>query len=161
VPRCAFTTTPATTSERSDTGLSRRYPRLARSHYPCPGAPKNLLQFVGAIGSEMPTDGRRRRPISAQRPRAVHSATTAGRARGRPRGGGKSVRRGRPALAPVRKRSRARVCAVGPGPLPRRARPADAAGPLREARDLFESMGYRPALAETEALLAEAPAVAR
>jgi hypothetical protein len=34
--------------------------------------------------------------------------------------------------------------------------------PLAEARELFESMGYRPALAATEALLAEAAlAVAR
>ena len=38
---------------------------------------------------------------------------------------------------------------------------ADAAEPLHEARELFESMGYLPALAETEALLAVAPAVAR
>ena len=31
----------------------------------------------------------------------------------------------------------------------------DAEAPLREARELFASMGYKPALAETEALLAE------
>jgi hypothetical protein len=30
---------------------------------------------------------------------------------------------------------------------------AEAAQPLREARELFASMGYKPALAETEALL--------
>ena len=32
--------------------------------------------------------------------------------------------------------------------------------PLREARELFASMGYRPALAETEALLARGEAAA-
>ena len=35
-----------------------------------------------------------------------------------------------------------------------------AEGPLREARELFASMGYRPALSETEALLAETAAAA-
>ena len=35
-----------------------------------------------------------------------------------------------------------------------------AEGPLREAEGLFASMGYRPALAETEALLAETAAAA-
>jgi hypothetical protein len=37
------------------------------------------------------------------------------------------------------------------------ARPG-AERPLREARDLFESMGYKPALAETEALLEQTAA---
>ena len=32
--------------------------------------------------------------------------------------------------------------------------------PLREAKELFASMGYRPALSETEALLAETAAAA-
>ena len=32
--------------------------------------------------------------------------------------------------------------------------------PLREARELFASMGYTPALAETEALLGESEAAA-
>ena len=36
----------------------------------------------------------------------------------------------------------------------------DAEAPLREARRLFASMGYRPALAETEALLARGEAAA-
>jgi tetratricopeptide (TPR) repeat protein len=36
----------------------------------------------------------------------------------------------------------------------------EAEGPLREARDLFASMGYRPALAETDALLGESEAAA-
>jgi len=36
----------------------------------------------------------------------------------------------------------------------------DAEAPLREARELFASMGYRPALAETEALLGESEAAA-
>ena len=31
----------------------------------------------------------------------------------------------------------------------------EAEGPLREAHELFASMGYKPALAETEALLGE------
>ncbi|MBA3245769.1 MAG: hypothetical protein H0T61_11430, partial [Actinobacteria bacterium] len=34
------------------------------------------------------------------------------------------------------------------------------AEPLREARELFASMGYKPALAETEALLAQGEAAA-
>jgi hypothetical protein len=37
---------------------------------------------------------------------------------------------------------------------------ADAGHPLREARELFASMGYKPALAETEALLGETEAAA-
>jgi hypothetical protein len=37
---------------------------------------------------------------------------------------------------------------------------ADAEQPLREARELFASMGYKPALAETEALLGETEAAA-
>jgi len=37
---------------------------------------------------------------------------------------------------------------------------ADAEEPLREARELFASMGYKPALAETEALLAQSEAAA-
>ncbi len=37
---------------------------------------------------------------------------------------------------------------------------SEAEAPLREARDLFASMGYEPALAETEALLAGTPAPA-
>ena len=36
----------------------------------------------------------------------------------------------------------------------------EAEEPLREAKELFTSMGYRPALAETEALLAETAAAA-
>ena len=36
----------------------------------------------------------------------------------------------------------------------------EAETPLREARELFASMGYRPALAETEALLGESEAAA-
>jgi hypothetical protein len=36
----------------------------------------------------------------------------------------------------------------------------EAEQPLREARDLFASMGYKPALAETEALLGPAEAAA-
>jgi hypothetical protein len=36
----------------------------------------------------------------------------------------------------------------------------EAAAPLREARDLFASMGYEPALAETDALLARGEAAA-
>jgi tetratricopeptide (TPR) repeat protein len=36
----------------------------------------------------------------------------------------------------------------------------EAQEPLREARELFSSMGYKPALAETEALLAETAAAA-
>jgi hypothetical protein len=36
----------------------------------------------------------------------------------------------------------------------------DAEKPLREARELFASMGYQPALAETEALLGEGKAAA-
>jgi hypothetical protein len=32
--------------------------------------------------------------------------------------------------------------------------------PLRETRELFASMGYKPALAETEALLGESEAAA-
>ena len=36
----------------------------------------------------------------------------------------------------------------------------EAITPLREARRLFDSMGYRPALAETEALLGEGEAAA-
>jgi ATP/maltotriose-dependent transcriptional regulator MalT len=36
----------------------------------------------------------------------------------------------------------------------------EAEGPLREARELFASMGYKPALAETEALLAQTAAAA-
>ena len=35
-----------------------------------------------------------------------------------------------------------------------------AEGPLREAKELFASMGYQPALTETEALLAETAAAA-
>ena len=35
-----------------------------------------------------------------------------------------------------------------------------AAAPLREARELFAAMGYKPALAETEALLGQAAAAA-
>ena len=37
---------------------------------------------------------------------------------------------------------------------------ADAEQPLREARELFASMGYEPALAETKALLGETEAAA-
>jgi hypothetical protein len=37
---------------------------------------------------------------------------------------------------------------------------SEAGEPLREARELFASMGYRPALAETEALLGETEAAA-
>ena len=37
---------------------------------------------------------------------------------------------------------------------------AEAEKPLREARDLFASLGYKPALAETEALLGESEAAA-
>lgn len=37
---------------------------------------------------------------------------------------------------------------------------AGAEDPLLEARDLFASMGYKPALAETEALLGESEAAA-
>src|SRR5919197_671926 len=36
----------------------------------------------------------------------------------------------------------------------------EAEGPLREAQGLFASMGYKPALAETEALLGESEAAA-
>jgi hypothetical protein len=36
----------------------------------------------------------------------------------------------------------------------------EAEQPLREARELFASMGYEPALAETEALLGEMEAAA-
>ena len=36
----------------------------------------------------------------------------------------------------------------------------EAEEPLREARELFASMGYKPALAETEALLGESEAAA-
>jgi hypothetical protein len=36
----------------------------------------------------------------------------------------------------------------------------EAEPPLREARDLFASMGYKPALAETEALLTRGEAAA-
>ncbi|MBA3381013.1 MAG: hypothetical protein H0T97_03980, partial [Actinobacteria bacterium] len=36
----------------------------------------------------------------------------------------------------------------------------EAEAPLREARELFASMGYKPALAETEALLAHGEAAA-
>jgi predicted amidophosphoribosyltransferase len=36
----------------------------------------------------------------------------------------------------------------------------EAAQPLREARDLFASMSYKPALTETEALLGESEAAA-
>lgn len=36
----------------------------------------------------------------------------------------------------------------------------DAEEPLREARELFASMGYQPALAETEALLSESQVAA-
>ena len=36
----------------------------------------------------------------------------------------------------------------------------EAEQPLREARELFASMGYKPALAETEALLGESKAAA-
>ena len=36
----------------------------------------------------------------------------------------------------------------------------EAEEPLREAKELFASMGYKPALAETEALLAETAAAA-
>ncbi len=36
----------------------------------------------------------------------------------------------------------------------------EAEAPLREARELFASMGYKPALAETEALLGEIAAAA-
>jgi hypothetical protein len=36
----------------------------------------------------------------------------------------------------------------------------EAGAPLREARKLFASMGYKPALAETEALLGESEAAA-
>ena len=36
----------------------------------------------------------------------------------------------------------------------------DTETPLTEARDLFASMGYKPALAETEALLGRAAAAA-
>ena len=57
------------------------------------------------------------------------------------------------ALAGVRERARARPCPPRPGPLPARPRPSRAEEPLHEARDLFASMGYKPALAETEALL--------
>ncbi len=37
---------------------------------------------------------------------------------------------------------------------------AEADEPLREAQELFRSMGYKPALAETEALLGESEAAA-
>ena len=61
----------------------------------------------------------------------------------------------------VRERSRARLRPARPGPLPDRARRARGAEqPLREARELFASMGYKPALAETEALLGESEAAA-
>lgn len=36
----------------------------------------------------------------------------------------------------------------------------EAEEPLREARELFASLGYKPALAETEALLAQGEAAA-
>ena len=39
-------------------------------------------------------------------------------------------------------------------------KPDEAAAPLREARELFASMGYTPALAETEALLEQTKAAA-
>jgi hypothetical protein len=38
-------------------------------------------------------------------------------------------------------------------------RPVDAAGPLREARGLFDSLGAKPTLAETDALLQKAMAL--
>ena len=50
-------------------------------------------------------------------------------------------------------------CSARAAASPRSASP-DAEAPLREARELFASMGYKPALAETEALLAETAAAA-
>ena len=44
--------------------------------------------------------------------------------------------------------------------LPRQLAPAGIAWPLREARELFASMGYKPALAETDALLERTTAAA-
>ena len=49
---------------------------------------------------------------------------------------------------------------LGQGRCLRRLGEPEAEGPLREARELFESMGYTPALAETEALLGESEAAA-
>ena len=63
-------------------------------------------------------------------------------------------------MARVRERSRARVRPARLGTLSRRARRPEAEEPLREASELFASMGYAPALTETEALLAETAAAA-
>ena len=49
---------------------------------------------------------------------------------------------------------------LGQGRCLRRLGEPEAEGPLREARELFASMGYTPALAETEALLGESEAAA-
>jgi class 3 adenylate cyclase/tetratricopeptide (TPR) repeat protein len=49
---------------------------------------------------------------------------------------------------------------LGQGRCLRRLGEPEAEAPLREARELFESMGYTPALAETEALLGESEAAA-
>ena len=54
--------------------------------------------------------------------------------------------------APTPSSARAVACPCSAGP--RRSEP------LREARELFASMGYRPALAETEALLGHDEAAA-
>jgi hypothetical protein len=73
VPRCAFTTTPATTSERSDTGLSRRYPRLARSHYPCPEPRRTCCSSSAPSGRKCRlTDG-----VDARYPLNDHALCTA------------------------------------------------------------------------------------
>jgi hypothetical protein len=42
---------------------------------------------------------------------------------------------------------------LGQGPLPAALDNAETEQPLRQARELFASMGYQPALAEAEALL--------
>ena len=88
---------------------------------------------------------RSRRPRPARRSR-------------RPPRRGRALRGCGRALVRVRQRARARLRPARPGPLPGCARQARSAEPLREARELFASMGYKPALAETDALLAETAA---
>jgi class 3 adenylate cyclase len=68
--------------------------------------------------------------------------------------------RGGAALARVRQRARKRQALLGRGRCLAALARADAEEPLREARELFASMGHKPALAEAEALLGEGEAAA-
>jgi hypothetical protein len=101
---------------------------------------------------------RGRAPPPAQRARPLHRPRPAGRNRRRAGRGCRALRQGGRAwreFGNVPEQAHAllgrRRC------LAKLGRP-DAEAPLREARELFSSIGYKPALAQTEALLEQATA---